>query len=177
MVIGLSLILVLSRVLPHIPNFTASIAALIFGAVVLRRFWIFGVLIFAYWISDLIINNTIYVEEEVRWMSKGFLGMIGIYAFIFFLNKQFSSTQQRPLRLLYLSILNSLIFFLLSNFLVWINSVSYSKDIYGIVACYINAIPFLGYECAGSLFYGSLLFGLYWLSPISGRNWNLLHAR
>ena len=51
-------------------------------------------------------------------------------------------------------LLASIIFFLLSNFGVWI--LGYPKNFEGLLLCYTMAIPFFGYSIAGDLFFGYL---------------------
>ena len=48
-------------------------------------------------------------------------------------------------------ILSSLIFFLVTNFGVWL--IGYPNTLEGFIACYIAAIPFFGWTVAGDLFY------------------------
>ena len=48
----------------------------------------------------------------------------------------------------------SLIFFIISNFGVWI--LGYPRNIDGLIQCYTLAIPFFGYSIAGDLFFGYL---------------------
>ena len=65
------------------------------------------------------------------------------------------------LKLLGVSISSSLLFFLISNFGVWVSSSFYSKDIFGLVACYVAAIPFYYGTLSGTVFYSFFLFGSY----------------
>tara|TARA_B100000513_G_C11757642_1_gene136422 strand:- start:242 stop:502 length:261 start_codon:yes stop_codon:yes gene_type:complete len=48
-------------------------------------------------------------------------------------------------------LISSLIFFVVSNFGVWI--IGYPKTLEGFITCYIAAIPFFGWTIAGDLFY------------------------
>ncbi|TWU42329.1 DUF6580 family putative transport protein [Novipirellula artificiosorum] len=66
------------------------------------------------------------------------------------------------------SLLATTLFFLLSNFGVWLGG-WYSLSVAGLVACYVNAIPFYGLSAAGDLFFTVALFGTYELS----RQWNV----
>jgi len=62
-------------------------------------------------------------------------------------------------------VINSVQFFLLTNFGSWVVSHSYAKTLSGLAACYVAAIPFFGWTLASDLFYSGVLFGLYaWLS-------------
>jgi hypothetical protein len=51
------------------------------------------------------------------------------------------------------------IFFLTTNFAVWAFQSDYSKDIAGLVQCYVAAVPFYRGMIAGDLFYLAVLFG------------------
>ena len=55
----------------------------------------------------------------------------------------------------------SFLFFIITNFGVWLTSGYYPIDIDGIFTCYILALPFFGNTIAGSLFYTALMFGGY----------------
>jgi hypothetical protein len=65
------------------------------------------------------------------------------------------------------TIINSIQFFLLTNFGSWLWFQTYPKTVTGLVDCYVAAIPFFGWTLAGDAVYTAVLFGLYaWL----GRN-------
>ena len=55
----------------------------------------------------------------------------------------------------------SLLFFIISNFAVWIATPWYSKTFQGLVQCYWMAIPFFRNTILGDLFYVGVMFGLY----------------
>ena len=57
------------------------------------------------------------------------------------------------------AILTSLVFFLITNFGMWLFSGFYPITYAGLVACYTAAIPFFQNTIAGDLFYVVLLFG------------------
>jgi hypothetical protein len=61
------------------------------------------------------------------------------------------------------SILGSLQFFLISNFLVWLGDDGrlYAKTFNGLMACYAAGLEFLRNTGAGDLLYTGLFFGLY----------------
>ena len=60
----------------------------------------------------------------------------------------------------------SAIFFIVSNFGVWLSSPLYAKSWEGLIACYVAAIPFLQNTLLGDLGYTALLFGLFELSMV-----------
>jgi len=56
-------------------------------------------------------------------------------------------------------LISSLIFFIVSNFGVWV--LSYPHTIEGLITCYTMAIPFFGYSILGDMAWSLILFGLY----------------
>lgn len=162
--VGLALILIISRLIPHPPNFTAATAAIVFAAVSLRSWMSLVVILFSYWISDLVINNWMYSANNFQWITPGYY-WIAIPILASFLILRYSATKSMsPLAIFKSSFWASLLFFLISNLGVWQHSASYSKDLNGLSVCYINAIPFFGNELAGTLFYTSLIYCIYWLT-------------
>lgn len=67
---------------------------------------------------------------------------------------------QSKLRLPAGSLAASTLFFLISNFGVWLGG-WYSMTAAGLLACYTNAIPFFGYTIAGDLIFTVLVFGAW----------------
>lgn len=58
---------------------------------------------------------------------------------------------------------SSLVFFLVTNFAVWVFSPMYAANAAGLLKCYVAAVPFLRNMLEGDLFWGLVLFGGYWL--------------
>ena len=55
--------------------------------------------------------------------------------------------------------INSVLFFLVTNFSVWLYFDTYPQTINGLVACYVAGLPFLLNGLLGDLFYSGILFG------------------
>ena len=55
----------------------------------------------------------------------------------------------------------SLLFFLVTNFGVWLISGFYEKSIAGLITCYAMALPFFHNTLAGSVVYSAIMFGGY----------------
>jgi hypothetical protein len=163
--LGLILILFISRVFPHPPNFTAVLATILFSVSTLRSPVAFVGLLLSYLSADLIINNLIYSNQNFQWVSSGIMWILIPYVIVYFILTLFSLKSLSPLKLIIYSIGSSILFFIVSNFGVWLNSkVLYTKDFSGLMMCYYNAIPFLMNEIAGTIFYSTVIFSLYWLS-------------
>jgi hypothetical protein len=56
------------------------------------------------------------------------------------------------------ALVGSLIFFLMSNFGVFLRG-DFGYSLAGLTRCYVAAIPFFGNTVSGDIFYGLLLFG------------------
>tara|TARA_Y100001970_G_C14154721_1_gene814847 strand:+ start:976 stop:1527 length:552 start_codon:yes stop_codon:yes gene_type:complete len=65
------------------------------------------------------------------------------------------------------------LFFLTSNFLVWINGTMYPLNLSGLISCYVAAIPFYLNSIAGNLVWSSIIFGIYELSINSIKDFSL----
>lgn len=162
--VGLVLILIISRLIPHPPNFTAATAAIVFAAVSLRSWTSLVALIGSYWAADLIINNFMYSSAKFLWVTPAFYWIL-IPIVVSFMIIRFSvKDSMAPLAIFKSTFGASCLFFIVSNFGVWANSVNYSKNFNGLTLCYFNAIPFFGNELAGTFFYTSLIYCIYWLT-------------
>ncbi len=162
--LGLAFLVISSRLIPHAPNFTASMAAIIFSSLVMRDWKALVGILLAYMFSDLIINNVMYRQSEFLWFSPGILWIFMPFIIVFLLNRFFYKKEIAPLTIFSNSLAASILFFLISNFGVWMSSKGiYTHDLSGLLICYVNAIPFLAYEIAGTLFYSSVVFSVYWL--------------
>jgi hypothetical protein len=62
------------------------------------------------------------------------------------------------------SIISALIFFIISNFGVWVSGVMYPKTSAGLLMAYEAAIPFLRNDILGTTIFAVSIFGAYnWL--------------
>jgi hypothetical protein len=59
------------------------------------------------------------------------------------------------------SLLSSVIFYIVTNFGVWLTSGMYEMSVLGLIKCYVLAIPFFRNTLAGDLFYVVMMFGGY----------------
>ena len=60
----------------------------------------------------------------------------------------------------------SVLFFLVTNFAVWLTSPFYTPDFQGLMACYTAGLPFLKNGLAGDLFYTTVFFGSFYLAGL-----------
>jgi hypothetical protein len=59
------------------------------------------------------------------------------------------------------SISASVVFFLVTNFIVWAEGLWYPLTVEGLVSCYAMALPFFRYELIGTLAFTLFFFGSY----------------
>ena len=129
---------ILARLIPHPPNFSPITAIALFSGLNFKnKKFAFLIPILILFISDLFIG----------------ISVINIFVYSGFLLVVQLGSKIRSIRFLNI-ILASLIFFIISNFGVWI--IGYPKTIDGLILCYTMAIPFFGYSLAGDLFFGYL---------------------
>ena len=154
-----------SRLIPHAPNITSTLAGLIFGGAVLRK-GIFALFILAgYYVSDLLINNILYAGDHIgfQWTSQSFYWIYTAMILIFLISRMFTTQIQNPFGILAISLSSSVLFFLMSNFGVWMEKIIYVNNMQGLSACYVAALPFFSNEVAATLFFTCIFFGVYWL--------------
>ena len=150
-----------SRLLPHWPNFGPVGAMALFGAAVFARKWMALLVPFAaLYLSDLALNNMLYSEYYDgfywgfnSWVYAGFLLTI-LLGFGLLRNRDFSW-----LRVGGATVAGTLLFFLITNFGVWLGSALYPQDASGLLAAYVAGLPFLLNSAAGNIFFAGLLFG------------------
>ena len=140
-------LLILSRLIPHPPNFTPLLAGAVFLPFLLKdKTLIVALPLVCLFISDLIIG----FHNVMLWTYGAFF-IIGITVI------NFSKLNLKSL--LGLSLAGPTFFYLITNFGVWLISSTYAKDVYGLLECYVLALPFYG----NSLF-STLLFSLLFLA-------------
>ena len=161
-VIGLILLASFYRIIPHYPNFTPIIAISLFGGKYFEnRNLAFFLPVFILWISDLIINNFILdYYKTFTFFYPGFYWQYFSILLISFIGRNYIK-ETSVFRLLGISISSSLVFFIISNFGVFISSSIYPKDFNGLLLCYIAAIPFFHGNLISSIIYTFSLFGIY----------------
>ena len=137
--IGLILILVFARLIPHPPNFTPIIAVAIVSGYFFKNINLsLLTLLVAMLVSDLFIGfyeNVIFVYASLLLITFAFHKI----------NKKINFKN-----LFIYGFAGSIVFFVISNFGVWalgspgVYDVAYDRNLSGLIECYILAIPFFG---------------------------------
>lgn len=160
---GFILVAAISRLIPHPYNFAPIGAMSIFGAAYFsdKRLSLMLPLV-AMFVSDLLVNNLLYASfyEGFVWVSPGFWAVYGAIALIVvagwvLLKKVNVKTVIAG------SLSASMIFFLVTNFGVWLSSPMYPLNFGGLMSSYAMGIPFFHLTVLGDLFYSGVLFGAF----------------
>ena len=57
--------------------------------------------------------------------------------------------------------ISGVLFFLVTNFAVWMGSVVYPQNVPGLITAYMAGVPFLINDVLGTVLYSLILFGIY----------------
>ena len=134
-----------SRLVDHAPNLTPIVGIALFaGSIAPRLGWIVPVSIFS--ISNCWLGHYDLVLTLVVYGSFVFPALIGRWAKTIF-------------HAVGLSFLSAIFFFIVSNFTVWANSGMYDRSLYGLLDCYVLAIPFFRNSLTGAMLSSFTIFG------------------
>ena len=164
LIIALIVVAATYRILPfHIWNVAPIGAIALFGGAKLKNNWqaVF-IPLMALFLGDLFLNNVTYKALNPNF-TLFYSGAIWIYASfalialigIVFLKKISAKN------VLLASLAGSVLFFVISNFGVWIGSTMYPHNFAGLLTCYVAAVPFFVNTLAGDLLFSAILFGVY----------------
>lgn len=150
-VIALTLIAfaVLTRLLPHPPNFAPIAAVALLGGAVLPRRWALTLPLIAMIASDMLIG----LHPLIAYTWGSFV--------VIALTSSVVLKKQRFTLVVGASIGSSVLFYLVTNFGVWAEGRLYPQTVQGLVHCYYNALPFFRNTLLGDLAFTALLFGAY----------------
>lgn len=140
---------VVLRLVPHPPNFAPIGAMALFGGVYLNKKYALVVPIAAMFVSDMLIG----FHRTMGFVYGSFLltGLIGLWI----------KNHKRVGYIVGASLMSSVLFFLITNFGVWLTGSLYPKTFDGFMQCYLLAVPFFRNTLIGDLFYTALFFGAY----------------
>ena len=146
LIISIIFLVSLTRIFQHTPNFTPILALAIFGGAYLpNRITAISLPIISMFISDLII---------------GFHSQIfTVYATIILLSILGHLMKTKNFKNFAITgFTGSLIFFIITNFSVWLGGSLYPLTIDGIIQCYIMAIPFFHNTLISTILFLTILF-------------------
>ena len=148
----LALILILvgifSRLIPHMPNFTPLAAIALFSGAYLKKKEAYYIPLAIYILSDLIIG--VHKISFFTWAAIILIAYIGTLL---------KNKRKTALNVGLFTFISALIFFVVTNFGVWV--LWYPHSLLGFAECYFYALPFFKVSLAANLFYAIVLFGVY----------------
>jgi len=147
-VLILVFITVISRLIPHLPNFSPLIAVALFSGVYFKNKFSFIIPLSIYVVSDLILGIS-----DVAIFCWGSIVIIHFLGVLLRKRLSFGNT-------FLFSLLSSSLFFLITNFGVWLVG-WYPPTLEGLLQCYLMALPFFRISLLSTLFYVGILFGGY----------------
>jgi hypothetical protein len=143
-VLGLIFLALLTRFLPHPPNFNAINAIALFSASVLGGRRLALLIVFCVmFLSDLVLGA--HSQMVFVYASLALTAVLG----------------SSRLPVYFSAPASSLLFFAVVNFGVWLWDGLYPQNAAGLVMCYIAALPFYANQLFGDLFYTAALFGVF----------------
>lgn len=140
---------VVLRLVPHPPNFAPIAAMALFGGAYLNKRYALVVPLLAMFISDIFLG----FHSVMPFVYGSFLltGTMGLWL----------KDRRNVQNIIGASLASSVLFFLITNFGVWLVSGMYPKSIAGLWQSYFYALPFFRNTLIGDLFYTGIFFGLY----------------
>ncbi|MGG9964459.1 DUF6580 family putative transport protein [Ferruginibacter sp. SUN106] len=163
---GLILVAAIARLLPHPPNFAPIASLAIFGGSVIgnKKYAIILPL------GALLLSDILF---QLFTTTPGFYDISQSFVYGAFILITFLATRIKKVNtpnILLACVWSAAIFFILSNFGVWLTGQLYAKTFTGLVECYTAALPFYKNEFFGNMqlnsvmsnvFFTGLLFGAY----------------
>lgn len=150
--LGLIAFAVISRALPHPPNFAPIAAIALFSGAILPRRLALTLPLLAMVISDVFIGMHDLVF--VTWGSFVLMALVASYGL----------KKVTAFKVFAYSFLGSVIFFVVTNFAVWAQSGMYPRTVVGLIDCYVLAIPFFRNTLVGDFVYSGIIFGAYYFA-------------
>ena len=158
------LVAAISRILPHIPNFTPVAAMALFGgAFMTDKKFAFIIPLLAMFLSDCVLQavSGIGFHNTMLFVYGSFAITVGLGFLL--------RDNTKAGRIVLLSVLSSMIFFIVTNFATWLLEGSNGVPMYphtaqGLVNCFVAAVPFYTYTFIGDLFYTGILFGAFYFA-------------
>lgn len=150
------LVSVLTRFIPHLPNFSPVFAALLFGGAHLKRrdaIW-YPLLLLA--VSDAVLTTVVY-RMQVGWGQS-----ITWFAFFAVIMIGYSLRNRETIsRVGAAAVAGPTAFFVISNFGVWFAGHMYPRTGAGLTTCYVAALPFYKNSLLATAVYSAVLFGAH----------------
>ena len=143
-------LLIISRSLSFIPNFTPTISLIVFISIMFRNHYILAfIIVLSQVISDYFLGY--YSSMLFVYLSYVLIAIASMYIL----------KELNFMHTIGTSFISVLIFYLVSNYGVWQMMDLYQYNLNGLVQCYIAGIPFLKYSLISTLLYSTTIYVLF----------------
>jgi hypothetical protein len=140
---------VASRLIIHFPNFTPVIALALFGGIYLKQKQALLLPLLLLAVTDLILGS-----HQTMLFTWGSVLLISLIGFKIRKNKTFFSVVG-------VSFVSAIMFFVITNFGVWLVAGLYPRTAAGLLECFMLAIPFFRNTLASTVIYTMVFAGVY----------------
>ena len=139
-----------SRLLPHPPNFTPILSICLFSGIMFnKKKYAYSIPLIFMLISDFVIDY----YSLMFWV---YLSLVIIITIGYLLKEKISK-----IKIIYGILMSSMIFYILSNFGVWLGSSFYTQNLSGLLSCYIAGLPFFQNNLLSNIFFSCIIFYSY----------------
>lgn len=166
------------RAFPHIPNMAPIAAIALFsGAYFVKKQWAFAITFLALFLSDFALQIQYWVgAREFAGFYPNMIFVYGAIAMVLGIGLLIKN-RVNPLTVLGGAVGGSMLFYLVSNFGVWLMGTMYTKTFAGLMECYVAGIPFYRGTLFGDVIYSAILFGAFGLILQSKETWKLAKVK
>jgi hypothetical protein len=140
---------VLIRLLPHPPNVAPIVGVGLFCGAYFSKRWVWVLPVLTMAAGDFLLG--LRGVNLFGWVAVALIGGLGLLL----------RSQKRLGPVAAASLAGSVIFYLISNFGVWMVGGLYPPTVSGLINCYVAGIPFFSNAVMGDLVYTAILFGGY----------------
>ncbi|NUM81556.1 hypothetical protein HUU42_12185 [bacterium] len=153
------LLIAFYRLLPHPWNFTPVCATAIFGGMYLNKKYAIALPLLSMIVADSVLGMD-WIVTPVIYACIASSALIGSW-----IKNERSHTSKFIVRTLGGTIASAVIFFVFTNFATWLAYDTYTKDMTGLIQCYVMAIPFFRNTLAGDVLFISVFVAIYeWMN-------------
>jgi len=163
---------ILTRFLPHAPNFTAIGAIALFSGYYIKdKKLAIAIPVIAMLLSDWKLG---FYQWQI--MASVYISFIIVVLLGLFIKKQKWYVALPTI------LGGSIIFFIITNGAVWLFGNWYPHSLAGLITCYVEGLPFIKNNLAGDLFYATTFFSVAQLAILFAKKyqtkfWQLLASR
>lgn len=140
-IVGIVILAIIARLIPHLPNMAPIAALALFSGAHLSKKFAVVIAISAMFLSDIFLG----FHKTIPFVYGSFIAIIFIGSFL--------KNHQKGKYILGATLLSSILFFIVTNFGVWLVEDLYTKNISGLYQAYFMALPFFRNTLLGDLSY------------------------